>query len=88
MATTIARQHTALPMSYYREMVKDMDMMDDIDLSFYNRQVDEAIEAISQFGDVERFLNIDIVDDVEDLLAPWEAADEPWEDSVTPFDVR
>jgi len=70
------------------EMVKDMDMMDDIDLSFYNKQVDDAIEAISKFGDVERFLNVDIVDDVEDYLAPWEAAEPPWEEESTPFDVR
>ena len=70
------------------EMVRDMDMMDDIDLSYYNKQVDDAIASISEFGDVERFLNVDIVDDVEDYLAPWEAAEPPWDDEPTPFDVR
>ena len=65
--------------------VKDLDLMDDIDLSYYNKMVDDAIDAIREHGDVEKFLNIDIPE--EDGLAPWTGPDEPWNDT-TPFDVR
>lgn len=38
------------------EVVKQLSKEDDIDLSYYHRLVDEAIDAISQFGDFEAFV--------------------------------
>lgn len=40
------------------EMVKDV-LEDKIDLSYYNKLVDEAVETISKFGDFEMFVNGD-----------------------------
>lgn len=39
------------------EMVKKLGKEDDIDLSYYRKLVDEAVEAISQFGDFEWFIS-------------------------------
>lgn len=44
------------------EMVRTLEKEDDIDLSFYNRLVDEAIETISQYGDFEWFASEDRYD--------------------------
>ena len=64
------------------EMVKMLGKEDDIDLDYYNRQVDEAVETISQYGDFERF----IADDSEhDDIPPWESPDGP---ETSMFDVR
>lgn len=38
------------------EVVKQLSKEDDIDLSYYHRLVDEAIDAISKFGDFEAFV--------------------------------
>lgn len=39
------------------EMVKDSGREDDIDRSYYDKMVDEAVEAISQYGDFEWFVS-------------------------------
>lgn len=39
------------------EMVKELGREDDIDLSYYNKLVDDAIDSISQFGDFESFID-------------------------------
>ena len=38
------------------EMVKKLKKQDDIDRSYYNLMVDEAVESISAYGDFERFV--------------------------------
>lgn len=64
------------------ELVKESGKMDIIDRSYYDKLVDEAIETIGKFGDYEMFIS----DDSE--IAPWTAANEPFENETTPFDVR
>lgn len=60
------------------EMVKTLGKEKDIDRSYYNKLVDDAVNAISQYGDFEQFVSDDPVPDV----APWfssENSDElPW----------
>ena len=61
------------------EMVKELDKRDDIDLSYYNKLVDDAIygngdgknrkPGISDFGDFEWFVSDDPVPEVE--FPPW-----------------
>lgn len=69
------------------ETVKTLEKFDDIDKSYYNKLVDEAVETISEYGDFEWFVSNDAY--VADL-PPWQAAGEPFEDDedTTPFDVR
>ena len=62
------------------ETVKLLGKEKDIDLSYYNKMVDAAVEAISQYGDFEMFVS-------DDDVAPWETPEEPW-NGTTPFDVR
>lgn len=50
------------------EMVKTLNKETDIDVSYYNKLVDEAIETISKYGDFEWFISNDSVDN-DDL--PW-----------------
>ena len=64
------------------ETVKILGKEDDIDLSYYNKMVDAAVEAISQYGDFEMFVSDDDAD-----ADPWESPSEPWS-GTTPFDVR
>ena len=45
------------------EMVKNLGLENQIDRSYYDRMVDEAIKTIEQFGDYEMFVN----DDTHDL---------------------
>ena len=59
------------------ETVKTLHKEDDIDLSYYQRLVDDAKDAISKYGDFEWFVSDDHTPD--DTL--------PWEEH-TPFDVR
>ncbi len=65
------------------EMVKELGMEDAIDLSYFNNLVDDAVEAISKYGDFEMFVSEDtyIVMDQDDT-PPWE------EEENTAFDVR
>ena len=62
------------------EMVKELGKEGDIDLSYYNKLVDDAVDAVSEYGDFEMFASEDtyIVMD----RPPWE------EDETTAFDVR
>ena len=62
------------------ETVKLLGKEKNIDLSYYNKMVDAAVEAISQYGDFEMFVS-------DDDVAPWETPEEPW-NGTTPFDVR
>ena len=69
------------------EMVRELNKQDDIDLSYYNKLVDEAIDTISQYGDFEWFVSddpyivpprdfIDIPVGVDELV-PFDTASEP-----------
>ena len=49
------------------EMVKELKKEKDIDRSYYDKLVDDAIETISQYGDFEWFVSDDILPDT----APW-----------------
>lgn len=44
------------------ELVKGLGKEKDIDLSYYNKLVDDAVDAISQYGDFEWFVSDDSVD--------------------------
>jgi hypothetical protein len=57
------------------EMVRQLGKADDIDRSYYDKQVDKAVEEISKYGDFEWFISSDPVDDD---TAPWDAPEEPW----------
>ena len=39
------------------EVVKTLGLMDDIDTSYFQKQVDDALEAIGEYGDVEWFVS-------------------------------
>lgn len=66
------------------ELVKTLGKENDIDKTYYNEMVDEAIDTISKYGDFRRFQSDEpyYID-----VAPWEIPDDPWNDS-TAFDVR
>lgn len=68
------------------EMVRELGKEDDIDRSYYNALVDEAVKSLSSYGDFERF----VADEpfISDNTPPWFGAGEPHEDDPTPFDVR
>jgi hypothetical protein len=60
------------------EMVRTLGKEDDIDRSYYDKQVDAAVETISKYGDFEWFVSND-----EPTQAPWFSADDyaneiPW----------
>ena len=59
------KYHAATGTTGYRwlesEMVKTLGKEDDIDTSYYRKLVDDALDAISQFGDVEWFISDDPV---------------------------
>lgn len=66
-------------------MVKELGKENDIDRSYYNRLVDEAVEAISKYGDFEMFISDDPYiseQKVEDWMnIPEDAPEEgiPWD---------
>ena len=65
------------------EMVKTLEKENDIDRSYYDKLVDNAIGTISKYGDFEWFTSDDTG------TPPWSKPDLPWyEDDETPFDVR
>ena len=66
------------------EMVKELNKEDDIDRSYYDRMVDEAVKTISEHGDYEWFVSDDPYLPSD---PPWNQSDAPWYDQ-TPFDVR
>ena len=55
------------------EMVKTLGKEKDIDRSYYNKLVDDAVNTISQYGDFEQFVSDDPVPDV----APWFNSENP-----------
>ena len=55
------------------EAVKTLGKEDDIDRSYYDKLVDNAIETISQYGDFNWFVS----DDSNEHVAPWEASENP-----------
>lgn len=63
------------------EMVRELHKESDIDRSYYNRLVDEAINTIDQYGDFEWFAS-------DGEVPPWEDACNPWKPEVTAYDVR
>lgn len=68
------------------ETVSTLEKFGDIDRSYYDKLVNEAVETISEYGDFEWFVSEDPY--IPDL-PPWQAAGEPFEhDDSTPFDVR
>lgn len=68
------------------EMVKELGKEADIDQSYYDAMVDEAIKTISKYGDFEWFVSDDSYISA-DTTPPWDDADTPWNDT-TDFDVR
>lgn len=74
------------------EMVKTLHKEDDIDRSYYDNLVNDAIEAISKYGDFEWFVSDDpYISNFEHPISnddlPWTHSGTPWEET-TPFDVR
>lgn len=68
------------------EMVRELGKENDIDRTYYNNLVDEAVKSLSSYGDFERF----VADEpfVSDNTPPWFGVGEPHEEEPTPFDVR
>lgn len=68
------------------EMVRELGKENDIDRTYYNNLVDEAVKSLSSYGDFERF----VADEpfVSDNTPPWFGAGKPHEEEPTPFDVR
>lgn len=57
------------------EMVRELGKEDDIDRSYYNKLVDDAKDAISEYGDFEWFVSMDNVLIEKDLdTPPWKVA--------------
>lgn len=65
------------------ETVRVLGKEDSIDRSYYDRLVDDAIDAISEYGDFYQFVAEDTPE-----APPWFNPDEPWCDERTQFDVR
>lgn len=68
------------------EMVRELGKENDIDRTYCNNLVDEAVKSLSSYGDFERF----VADEpfVSDNTPPWFGVGEPHEEEPTPFDVR
>lgn len=68
------------------EMVRELGKENDIDRTYYNNLVDEAVKSLSSYVDFERF----VADEpfVSDNTPPWFGAGEPHEEEPTLFDVR
>ena len=69
------------------EMVQELGKEDAIDRSYYNKQVDDAIDEISKYGDFYHFASDDKPTSAE---SPWFNPDEPWSDEneTKLFDIR
>ena len=66
------------------EMVSELGKEDNIDRSYYDKMVDEAVKSISEYGDFEWFVSDE---PYISKTPPWEDPDKSRNDS-TPFDVR
>ena len=68
------------------EVVYSLHMEDDIDKTYFDKEVNEAVDEISKFGDFEWFAADD------SGVPPWTAPDLPWsdaqEEAARNFDVR
>ena len=53
------------------ETVKNLGKEDDIDISYYRKLVDDAIDSISQYGDFEQFVSDDIPEEPYIESPPW-----------------
>ena len=65
------------------EVVKTLGKENDIDRSYYDKLVDDAVTTISQYGDFEWFVS----GAPEEDRPPWESPEDPWHDSDI-FDKR
>lgn len=52
------------------EMVLKLGLMDQIDRGYYNKLVDDAVDAISKYGDFEQFVSSDQKEDISWLEVP------------------
>ena len=68
-------------------MVKELGKEDDIDVGYYNKLVDEAVESISQYGDFEWFVSDDpyIHKKKEEPLPDFMTIPEDTEEEELPF---
>ena len=62
------------------ESVKTLGKENDIDKSYYQKLVDEAIEAISEYGDYEMFISDNVIEE-----SPWQKPDEPFNTDDLPW---
>ena len=56
------------------EMVEDLGKEDDIDISYYRKLVDDAVDAISEYGDFEMFISDDAAEEIKEPYIeepPW-----------------
>lgn len=68
------------------EMVLKLRLQDQIDRSYYNKLVDDAIETISQYGDFERFVSDEVFEETPYWMNIPEGVDEeiPFDDFMNP----
>lgn len=64
------------------EMVLKLRLQDQIDRSYYNKLVDDAVETISKYGDFERFVSDEVLDDMSWMKVPdgLDSEEMPFED--------
>ena len=58
------------------------DPFDIVDMDYYTKLADEAVDAINKYGDFEWFVSDD------PGIAPWDSPGPPWDEGPTAFDVR
>jgi hypothetical protein len=68
------------------ELVKTLGKERDIDRTYYDKLVNDAVTDISEYGDFEWFVSDDPY--IGEPCPPWTEPCEPWSDDMTPFDVR
>lgn len=68
------------------EMVLKLGLQSEIDRSYYNKLVDDAVDAISKYGNFEQFVSEDIVDNMNWLQVPDGIKEEevPFDDLMNP----
>ena len=66
------------------EMIRALypDPISIVDRDYYNKKVDEAVDAINKYGDFEWFVSDD------PGIAPWDSPGPPWDEGPTAYDVR
>ena len=69
------------------EKVRVLEKQDDIDRSYYDQLVNDAADAISQYGDLEWFVS-DKPPAENDGTPPWNDSEPPWSEDGKLFDVR